>query len=154
MSEYYKKAEEHFNKMGGNNGLGHTNNPARHWSGHFCYRSPQEIMFSYALAKRRRRTGEQFGYMPLGVWSFPNQKRRELDFFIVDRGIYQAVEIDGESHREETVLARNEKEKFCNVNKIDTLRFVSHNTDDADWADECVEELFDHMKYRRKGPEA
>jgi ribonucleotide reductase alpha subunit len=151
MSDH-AKAEKHFNMVGGNNGLAHTGNPARLWYNNFCYRSEQEIMFAKALERRRKTTGEKFLYSPLSVFSLPGSKRRELDYLIIDRGIYLHVEIDGESHNEETVLARNEKEKYCNLNKMDTIRFTSYCTSDSDWADECVKEVFEHIEFRRKGP--
>jgi hypothetical protein len=155
MSEHNKKknAEEHFKMMGGNNGLAHTENPARFWDNNFCYRSEQEIMISQALHRRRKLTGGKFVFAPLAVFSLPGSKRRELDFLIIDRGIYVHVEIDGESHNEETVFVRNEKEKFCNLNKMDTLRFTSFCTSDSTWADECVNEIFEHIEFRRRGPE-
>ena len=153
MSEHIKKAEQHFDMVGGNNGLAHTQNPARLWDNNFCYRSEQEIMFAQALNRRRNITGEKFGVIPLAVISFPGGKRRELDFIILDKGLYQAVEIDGESHNEETILVRNEKEKFCNANRVDILRYTSYCTSDADWADECVKDLFEHIEFRRRGPE-
>ena len=50
----YSKAEEHFNHMGGNNGLAYTKNPARIWFDNFGFRSEQEVAYYQALVKRRK----------------------------------------------------------------------------------------------------
>ena len=69
------------------------------------------------------------------AWS----KRRELDFLIFEDGYFINVEIDGESHNEETAFQRDEKDRWLNENLLDQVRIRSYQHSDESWAEEAVD---------------
>ena len=138
--------DEYLEIVGGNNGLAHTEHPSHIRSNNFFYRSPQEVLFANALYKRRQLDQSSFLFSPLSVWSQPGAKRRELDFLIFEDGHWLNVELDGESHNEETAFQRDEKDKWLNENLLDQLRIRSYQNSDEGWAEEAVDEALNRLR--------
>lgn len=144
MSDY-NRAEEHFNMMGGHNGLAHTQNPALKWYDNYAFRSVQEIAYYQALVRKRKIEKNNFIFWVNSVCAQPGSKRKEFDFLICSEGTWLRVEIDGDSHNEELAYDRDESEKWLNENMVVTKRFRSYSTDDQPWADACVEQTFQYI---------
>jgi hypothetical protein len=144
MSDY-NRAEEHFNMMGGHNGLAHTQNPALKWYDNYAFRSVQEIAYYQALVRKRKIEKNNFIFWVNSVCAQPGSKRKEFDFLICSEGTWLRVEIDGDSHNEELAYDRDESEKWLHENLVVTKRFRSYSTDDQAWADECVDQTFQYI---------
>ena len=142
---------KHFNAIGGHNGLGHTQNPARIWYDNWCFRSNQEVAYYQALVIRRKIKNGTFIFSPNHVFAQPGSKRREVDFLIIEAGQMLRVEIDGDAHSEELAFDRDERDRWITENLIPTKRFRSYSHDNKEWAEKCVEETFKFLEKLRTG---
>ena len=118
----------------GNNGMGHTKNPASYYRDCFYHRTSTEALVTRALINKK------ILFAPLVAFGIGNRRKREIDHLICRNGFMLLQEIDGDSHINESMFEAERRLKPFRDQGFFIKRYRQPPYPDLEWADSICEE--------------